>query len=72
MEEEKLVSQMEYARFEHETEMLRERNYAAIYSVIQIFVTLCVRRASSARTRSRTSKAGLGNEGASTRRIEAA
>lgn len=26
MEEEKLVSQMEYARFEHETEMLRERN----------------------------------------------
>lgn len=32
MEEEKLVSQMEYARFEHETEMLRERNRAIILS----------------------------------------
>lgn len=26
MEEDKLISQMEYAKFEHETEMLRERN----------------------------------------------
>lgn len=28
MEEDKLISQMEYARYEHETEMLRERNIA--------------------------------------------
>lgn len=27
LEEEKLEAQMEYARYEHETEMLRERNY---------------------------------------------
>lgn len=27
LEEEKLEAQMEYARFEHETEMLREREY---------------------------------------------
>lgn len=26
MEEDKLISQMEYARYEHETELLRERN----------------------------------------------
>lgn len=26
IEEDKLISQMEYARYEHETEMLRERN----------------------------------------------
>lgn len=27
LEEEKLEAQMEYAKFEHETEMLRERKY---------------------------------------------
>jgi proline- and glutamine-rich splicing factor len=27
LEEEKLEAQMEYAKFEHETEMLRERGY---------------------------------------------
>ena len=27
IEEDKLVSQMEYARYEHETELLRERKY---------------------------------------------
>lgn len=30
LEEEKLEAQMEYARYEHETEMLRERNIADI------------------------------------------
>lgn len=33
MEEEKLISQMEYARYEHETEMLRERKFLLLYAV---------------------------------------
>lgn len=32
LEEEKLEAQMEYARYEHETEMLRERKYYFIPS----------------------------------------
>ena len=32
LEEEKLISQMEYARYEHETEMLRERKHFSLLS----------------------------------------
>lgn len=31
MEEQKLEAQMEFARYEHETELLRERNYCVDY-----------------------------------------
>lgn len=31
MEEEKLEAQMEFARYEHETELLRERKYFIIH-----------------------------------------
>jgi hypothetical protein len=31
MEEEKLEAQMEYARYEHETEILRERKFCRVW-----------------------------------------
>ena len=37
MEEDKLISQMEYARYEHETEMLRERKDQSLFTCLSPF-----------------------------------
>lgn len=40
LEEEKLEAQMEYARYEHETEMLRERNYYLHFKQINNLINI--------------------------------
>lgn len=42
MEEEKLEAQMEFARYEHETELLRERVYSNTYIMYKVIFTIII------------------------------